>query len=132
MEKNCVNIPEAERVLKKTGRLKELVILYNTKGKHRKALELLREHSEEKDSPLSGHTETIKYLQKLGPDHIDLILEFALWVIVDNPEDGITIFTDDMEQVELLPRDKVLDWLMKNSPQMVLFYLEMVVNDWLV
>jgi len=130
LETNCVNIPEAERVLKKTQRLKELVILYNTKGKHRKALELLREHSEEKDSPLYGHTETIKYLQKLGPEHIDLILEFSLWVIVDNPLDGITIFTDDMEQVELLPRDKVLDWLMKNSPQMVLFYLEMVVNDW--
>ena len=132
MKKNCVNIAEAERVLKKTQRLKELVILYNTKGEHRKALELLRKHSEEENSPLSGHTETIKYLQKLGPDHIDLILEFALWVILDNPDDGITIFTDDMEQVEMLPRDKVLDWLMKNSPDLVLGYLDMVVNDWFV
>ena len=132
MKTNCVNIREAERVLKNTGRLRELVILYNTKGEHRKALELLRKHSEEKESPLSGHAETVKYLQKLGPDHIDLILEFALWVFVDKPEDGITIFTEDMEEVERLPRDKVLDWLMKNSPKLVLTYLEMVVNDWFV
>ena len=54
MEKNCVNIPEAERVLKKTQRLKELVILYNNRKEHRKSLELLRKHSEEVGSPLSG------------------------------------------------------------------------------
>ena len=77
-----------------------------------------------------GHTETIRYLQRLGPDYVDLILEFALWVILNNPEDGISIFTDDMEMVETLPRDKVLDWLMRNSPALVLVYLEMVVYDW--
>ena len=50
MKTNCVNIREAERVLMNTQRLRELVILYNTKGEHRKALELLRKHSEEKDN----------------------------------------------------------------------------------
>ena len=36
------------------------------------------------------------YLQNLGSDHVDLILEFSLWVIMTSPEDGLTIFTEDM------------------------------------
>ena len=127
---NRCHLEEAERVLKRAQKLSELVILYNTRGLHRKALELLRTQSTEKESPLSGHARTVTYLQNLGPDHIDLILEFSLWVITDSPDDGFAIFTEEMEEVETLPRNKVLDWLMKNSPQHVIFYLEHVIQVW--
>ena len=43
------------------------------------------------------------YLQNLGSDHVDLILEFSLWVIMTSPEDGLTIFTEDM--VRMLASD---------------------------
>ena len=39
------------------------VILYNTRGLHRKALELLSAHSGREDSPLQGTSRTVTYLQ---------------------------------------------------------------------
>ena len=127
---NCCHPQEAERVLKKSQKFTELVIFYNTTGLHRKALELLRSHSTDPDSPLAGHSRTLTYLQNLGPDHVDLILEFSLWVIMTSPEDGLTIFTEDMDTVECLPRGKVLDWLLRNARELVVPYLEHLVLVW--
>ena len=127
---NCCHPQEAERVLKKSQKFTELVIFYNTSGLHRKALELLRLHSTDPDSPLSGHSRTLTYLQNLGPDHVDLILEFSLWVIMTSPEDGLTIFTEDMDTVESLPRGKVLDWLLRNARELVIPYLEHLILVW--
>ena len=127
---NCCHPQEAERVLKKSQKFTELVIFYNTSGLHRKALELLRSHSTDPDSPLSGHARTLTYLQNLGQDHIDLILEFSLWVIMSSPEDGLTIFTEDMDTVESLPRGKVLDWLLRNARELVIPYLEHLILVW--
>ena len=76
-------------------------------------MELLRNHSADPDSPLSGHSRTVNYLQNLGPNHIEIVLEFSLWVILSSPEDGLTIFTEDLDTVETLPRAQVLNWLLK-------------------
>ena len=46
-------------------------------------------------------------LQNLGPQHIELILEFSLWVLLQSPEEGLAIFTEDMDTVEALPRGQV-------------------------
>ena len=127
---NCCHPQEAERVLKKSQKFTELVIFYNTTGLHRKALELLRSHSTDPDSPLAGHSRTLTYLQNLGPDHVELILEFSLWVIMTSPEDGLTIFTEDMDTVECLPRGKVLDWLLRNARELVIPYLEHLILVW--
>ena len=51
------------------------------------------------------------YLQHLGPDYIDLILEFSGWVLEQDSEEGLTIFTEDLPEVDALPRDKVTIWL---------------------
>ena len=53
---------EAERVLKKSQKFTELVIFYNTRKLHRKALELLRTHSSNPDSPLSGLLSLVRIL----------------------------------------------------------------------
>ena len=45
--------------------------------------------------------------QNLGPQHIELILEFSLWVLLQSPEEGLAIFTEDMDTVEALPRGQV-------------------------
>ena len=127
---NCCNMEETERVLQKSQKINELVIFYKTRKLHQKALELLRSHSSNPDSPLSGHEATVKYLQELGGDNIDLILDFSTWVILNSPEDGLTIFTEDLETVENLPRTKVLEWLRKNSPELVIPYLEHLIHVW--
>lgn len=79
---NHCHLAETERTLKKHGKHNELIILYQTKGQHRRALELLQ---------AEGSVErTITYLQHLATENIGLILEFADWILEKSPEEGIT------------------------------------------
>lgn len=43
-----------------------MIILYETKGLHHKALELLQKQAEQGDSTLKDVDRMIKYLQRLG------------------------------------------------------------------
>jgi len=61
----------------------------------------------------------------LGKDHINLILDFAGWVLDANPEEGLKIFTEDIAEVEQLPRPKVLDYLLRTHKDLVIPYLVM-------
>lgn len=66
------------------------------------------------------------FLLNLGKDHINLILDFAGWVLDANPEEGLKIFTEDIAEVEQLPRPKVLDYLLRTHKDLVIPYLVMV------
>jgi tetratricopeptide (TPR) repeat protein len=46
------------------------------------------------------------------------------------PEDGLKIFTEDMQEVELLPREQVLDYLEKTCADLMIPYLEHVILLW--
>lgn len=63
---NHCHLGEAERMLKKYEKNSELIILYQTKGLHKKALELLQKQSTLQDPSLQGHERTVLYLQNLG------------------------------------------------------------------
>ena len=65
------------------GKHNELIILYQTKGQHRRALELLQEEA--------GTERTIAYLQHLGADNMGLIIEFSDWVLTASPEEGLKV-----------------------------------------
>mmetsp|Transcript_10447 Transcript_10447/g.26817 ORF Transcript_10447/g.26817 Transcript_10447/m.26817 type:complete len:994 (-) Transcript_10447:2337-5318(-) len=126
---NDCEVEESEVLLKENERYTELVMLYKNRGMHRKALELLYEHGQKKGR-LSGHFHTMQYLQRLGPEHIDLILEFSKWVLDFDPEDGYSIFTsDDYPEIAELPQEKVLTHLEANAPKFVVRYLEHVVMN---
>lgn len=127
---NHCHLAETEQTLKKYQKYSDLIILYQTKGQHKKALELLKQQSTEIDSSLRGYDRTVQYLQKLGGEHINLIFEFATWVLQKHPEEGLKIFTEDILEVENLPRAKVLDFLLKNHKDLVIPYLEHVVYYW--
>lgn len=127
---NYCLIEESERALKKYQKYSELIILYNRKGLHRKALELLFRQAKKPDSPLKGHERTVQYLQHLGKDHLDLILEFSRWVLKEHPEDGLKIFTEDLMESENLPRNEVLKYLCDVEPDLVIPYLEHVIYIW--
>lgn len=67
-DNNC-HLEESERALKRHHKYAELIILYQTRGLHRKALELLKKHglkTEDFGSPLAHRERTIQYLQHLG------------------------------------------------------------------
>ncbi|KAK3931419.1 Vam6/Vps39-like protein [Frankliniella fusca] len=127
---NHCHLGEAEKMLKKHGKNSELIILYQTKGLHKKALELLQKQSTHEDPSLQGHCRTVLYLQNLGRDHIELIFQFAGWVLEQHPAEGLSIFTEDMPEVESLPRPKVLDFLLRLHKNLVIPYLEHVIHVW--
>ncbi|KAH9489099.1 Vam6/Vps39-like protein [Bulinus truncatus] len=127
-DNNC-HIEESERVLKKKEKFSELIILYEKKGLHQKALSTLMKQAARPESPLKGHERTVQYLQHLGKDHINLIFEYAEWVLKKFPEDGLKIFTEDLPEIETLPRDQVLDYLERFGTDLAIQYLEYIIFE---
>lgn len=66
----------------------------------------------------------------IGSNNIDIILQFSDWVLNKYPEEGLTIFTEDVVEVEHLPRPKVLDFLIRNHKNLIIPYLEHVIHVW--
>uniref|UniRef100_A0A667YG14 VPS39 subunit of HOPS complex n=1 Tax=Myripristis murdjan TaxID=586833 RepID=A0A667YG14_9TELE len=89
LENNHCHIEESEYVLKKAHKYSELIILYEKKGLHQKALQVLLDQSTKANSPLKGHERTVQYLQRLGMENLGIIFEFSPWVLKICPEDGL-------------------------------------------
>ena len=123
LKENYCHLEETERALKRHGKLNELIIMYQARGLHRKALEfIIRQNNPEK---------IINYLQHLGREHMDLILEFSKPVLQQNPTEGLKIFIEDLQEIESLPRPRVYDFLLNNFKEMlVTLYLEHVIHVW--
>ncbi|KAI7903046.1 CNH domain-containing protein [Cokeromyces recurvatus] len=126
---NHCNVEECEKILMDKKKYKELVDLYNCKGLHGRALDLLEKLGKQSDGPLKGVSPTIRYLQKLGLDHFDLVLHYSQWVLEKDPEHGMDIFMDDLAEVETFPRDKVLKHLETISNDLAIQYLEYIIEE---
>ncbi|CAG2119073.1 unnamed protein product, partial [Medioppia subpectinata] len=128
---NKCHLEEVEKALKKHHKYNELIILYQNKGLHKNALDLLHKQSRKKDSPLAGYKRTVQYLQHLNAEHLDLIFEYSEWVLKNHPEDGIKIFTDDaVVDMELLPREEVVAFLQRINDDLLIPYLEHLIFVW--
>ncbi|KAG9466579.1 hypothetical protein GDO78_016380, partial [Eleutherodactylus coqui] len=130
LENNHCHVEESEHVLKKAHKYSELIILYEKKGLHEKALMVLVDQSKKANSPLKGHERTVQYLQRLGAEKISLIFEYCVWVLRDYPEDGLKIFTEDLPEVEILPRNLILAFLLENFKHLAAPYLEHIILIW--
>ncbi|KIW35680.1 uncharacterized protein PV07_02365 [Cladophialophora immunda] len=120
--------------LEETERYNDLIEFLYGKRLHRQALERLKkfgqtEKTEDIDPQLHGPARTVSYLQNLGPDLIDMILEFARWPLETDPEMAMEIFLGDTENAESLPREKVLAFLESIDIDLALRYLEHVVDE---
>ncbi|KAG1063775.1 hypothetical protein G6F42_027140 [Rhizopus arrhizus] len=114
---NHCDVEECENILMDKKKYKELVDLYNCKlGK-------------QPDGPLRGVLPTIRYLQKLGLDHFDLVLQYSRWVLEKDPKHGMDIFIDDLTEVETFPREKVLHHLESISSDLAIQYLEYIIEE---
>lgn len=130
IRRNYCHLEQSEKTLRQYQKFSELIILYETKGKHEKALRLLQSQAEDPSSNLYGYERTIQYLQNLGNDNRHLIFEFASYVIEKSPEDGLRIFTEDAPEVKNLHRAEVLDYLLKKHKRLVTPYLEHIIFVW--
>lgn len=120
--------------LEETGRYNDLIEFLYGKKLHRQALERLQkfgqaEKTEDIDPQLRGPTRTVSYLQNLGSDLIDVILEFARWPLQTEPEMAMEIFVGDTENAESLPRDRVLTFVESIDKELAQRYLEHVVDE---
>ncbi|CAG2162241.1 unnamed protein product [Oppiella nova] len=128
---NRCHLEEVEKALKKHHKYNELIILYQNKGLHKNALDLLYKQSRKQDSPLAGYKRTVQYLQHMGAEHLELIFEYSGWVLKQHPEEGVKIFTDDMaSDTELLPRHEVMLFLQQTNGDLLIPYLEHVIHVW--
>ncbi|KAL7310879.1 Vacuolar morphogenesis protein 6 [Mucor circinelloides] len=126
---NHCDVEECENILMDKKKYKELVDLYNCKGLHARALDLLEKLGKQPDGPLRGVLPTIRYLQKLGLDHFDLVLQYSRWVLEKDPKHGMDIFIDDLTEVETFPREKVLHHLESISSDLAIQYLEYIIEE---
>ncbi|KAI8067712.1 vacuolar sorting protein 39 domain 2-domain-containing protein [Gilbertella persicaria] len=126
---NHCDVEECENILMDKKKYKELVDLYNCKGLHARALDLLEKLGKQSEGPLRGVLPTIRYLQKLGLDHFDLVLQYSRWALEKDPKHGMDIFIDDLAEVETFPRDRVLQHLESISGDLAIHYLEYVIEE---
>lgn len=82
------------------------------------------------ESPVEDKVDpTVYYVQKLGPDHLDLIFSASEWVFPLSPSAGLDIFIADREEVERLPRHAVSNHLAKHAPkEQYAKYLEHIIH----
>lgn len=125
---NHCKLQVTEKALLKYHKYNELIILYRSRGLHRKALEQLKIQCQE--SPASGYEKMVQYLQHLGKEHLEIICEYARWILKDKLELGLKIFTADLPECEQLDRNLVLEFLRHNAPQMEIPYLEHLIHFW--
>ncbi|KAJ8719630.1 hypothetical protein PYW08_011805 [Mythimna loreyi] len=126
-------VEEAETVLLHHKKHRDLMILYQTKGLHLKALQLLsllKEQGKEQDTNLDIYQETMKYLKRLGAEHINLIFKFSDWILKEHPEKGLKIFTEENVEAEKLPRREIYNFLKDEHESLVIPYLEHVIHNW--
>eukprot|EP01080_Neovahlkampfia_damariscottae_P001204 gene1204-11294_t len=98
---NRCNLEYSEDLLIKNKKYTELVIFYQQKELHEKALNLLKKISIEKEEgneELFGIKPTIEYLKKLKDKN--LIFEHSKWIIFQNPKEGLNIFIREENDVD--------------------------------
>lgn len=127
---NQCHFEQSEAALLKYNKMAELIILYQNNARHQKALQLLQKEALNKDSALFGWEKSIQYLQQLGAKNLPIILEFSDWILTENPEEGLRIFTEEFIEVENLPRAQVLNFLLEKHKSLVIPYLEHVIHVW--
>ena len=132
-QENQCHVPVCEAALVNAKKFQEVVGLYKTRGLHVKALDLLQRLG--KDPQLSsgginGLRETALYLQSLDNSHLDLILEYSVWVLQQDAELGLSIFTalrSSPDPKSQLDPATVLKHLTKHAQPEAADYLEHII-----
>ncbi|KAL7664564.1 CNH domain-containing protein [[Candida] zeylanoides] len=123
-----------------SGYLRELLDFYYGRRLHREALTMLQQmahdapldHTDEFDQYLRGPDLTVQYLQKLDNSQLDLVFEYARWVLeaAHNPEAKqslcASIFMNDSYECESYDSFKVLEFLGKDDALVAAFL------EWLI
>ena len=116
-EQNFLHADESERLLIQHYKISELIILYEKKGAHEKALSLLMTEAAKAKSNLSGFKHIVEYLKKNGAKNFPLTLKYAKQVIEADNYWGMKIFMGDAAKVDevLAKRAKIKEDILKKK-----------------
>ncbi|GAA5930252.1 Vam6p [Sporobolomyces koalae] len=126
---NWCEVEQVEELLLEVKKHRELLDLYNGKAMHKKAVQLLRQISADEDDPEEKVGATVRYLQKLGPDQLEVIFGASKWVFEHDIRAGLEIFIADLEEVESLPRHAVMAHLENVGSEVCVKYLEHIIHE---
>ncbi|ORY62729.1 hypothetical protein BCR35DRAFT_308965 [Leucosporidium creatinivorum] len=125
---NWCEVEEVEELLLAAKKYQELLDLYNGKNMHEKAVKLLRQMADDEEDPEEKVGPTIRYLQKLGADHVTVIFESSRWVFEADRAAALEIFIADLEEVESLPRHATMAHLERIGSDVCITYLEHIIH----
>ncbi|GAC76098.1 hypothetical protein PANT_19d00111 [Moesziomyces antarcticus T-34] len=125
---NWCEVEQVEELLKERSKYSELIALYGGKEMHSKALGLLKHFAEDEEDIEEKLRPTIQYLQNLGPEFIELIVESSHWLLEVDAELGIEVFTADTGKVGSWPRLEIVDDLNKFDKRLCAVYLEYIID----
>ncbi len=126
---NWCEVEQVEELLKERKKFSELIALYGGKEMHSKALGLLRQFAEDEDDAEDKVRPTIQYLQNLGPEFIDVILETSHWLLEVDSALGMEVFTADTGKVGSWPRLEIVDDLNRFDKSLCAMYLEFIIDS---
>lgn len=123
--------------------IKELLDFYFGRGLHEDALKMMKEIAHENNEPhgdsfdeyIKGPDLTISYLQRLGDENLDLIFEYAYWILTENKnlvvQNSQAIFMNDSYACESYDNVKVCDFFRTTLKRddLAILYLEWLLNE---
>lgn len=126
---NWCEVEQVEELLKERKKFSELIALYGGKEMHSKALGLLKQFADDEEDVEEKMRPTIQYLQNLGPEFIDVILEASHWLLEVDSELGMEVFTADTGKVGSWPRLRIVDDLNRFDKALCAVYLEFIIEN---
>ncbi|SNX83782.1 related to Vam6/Vps39-like protein involved in vacuolar morphogenesis [Melanopsichium pennsylvanicum] len=126
---NWCEVEQVEELLKERKKYSELIALYGGKEMHSKALGLLKQFADDEDDTEEKMRPTIRYLQNLGPEFMDVILETSHWLLDVDGELGMEVFTADTGKVGSWPRLEIVHDLNRFDKELCAAYLEFIVEN---
>lgn len=126
---NWCEVEQVEELLKERKKFSELIALYGGKEMHSKALGLLKQFADEEDDAEEKIRPTMQYLQNLGPEFIEIILETSHWLLKVDSKLGMEVFTADTGKVGSWPRLEIVDDLNRFDKALCAVYLEFIIEN---
>ncbi|KAJ3179672.1 Vam6/Vps39-like protein [Geranomyces variabilis] len=127
---NYCNVEESEALLLERGKHDELVGLYRAKGLHRKALDFLKQKAVSPESTAGEVEKMVAYLHALNiNDDMDLVLDYATWILQKDPEEGMKVFTEYYDDVGYEARKRIVRFLESISDDFAIAYLEHLITE---
>ncbi|KAK9455764.1 vacuolar sorting protein 39 domain 2-domain-containing protein [Dipodascopsis uninucleata] len=130
LDNHCDQQTVKEELIK-CGRFTDLIDYYYSKKMHREALLLLKDLGEGKKDAIEllGPEPTVRYLQRLDNNYLDIIFEFAKWPLHCDEIYGCEIFMSNTSESESLSRSEVTKYLQGISNSLFRKYLEFIIFE---